>query len=87
MKPIDDSYKSEIKLRLAAAVKFLIKKKKYKSLRDFAASAGFEYAHVQRITSGKVDISLSTFFALANGFEISPASFAKIIENLGELET
>ncbi len=42
------------------------------SLRSFAARAGLEYSHVQRITKGKVDVALTTLFSLAEGLKISP---------------
>jgi len=42
------------------------------SLRSLAARSGLEYSHVQRISKGKVDLSLSTIFALAQGLDIPP---------------
>lgn len=46
-------------------------KKKELSMRKLAAAAGLEYAHVQRIASGKVNIELSTIVALADGLDMT----------------
>ena len=42
------------------------------SHRQFALQSNLEYSHVQRITKGKVDLTLTTIVALAKGLEISP---------------
>ena len=42
------------------------------SLRALAARSGLEYSHVQRICKGKVDLSLSTIFSLAQGLDLPP---------------
>ncbi|WP_149243044.1 helix-turn-helix domain-containing protein [Dyadobacter sp. 32] len=42
------------------------------SLRKLAAASGLEYSQVQRISKGKVNLSLSTIVALAEGLEMSP---------------
>ncbi len=42
------------------------------SLRAFAARAGLEYSHVQRITKGKVDVAMTTIFSLAEGLKVQP---------------
>jgi len=42
------------------------------SLRALASRSGLEYSHVQRISKGKVDVSLTTIFALAQGLNLSP---------------
>jgi transcriptional regulator with XRE-family HTH domain len=43
------------------------------SLRKLAAASGLEYSQVQRITKGKVNLSLTTIIALCEGLEVSPS--------------
>lgn len=42
------------------------------SLHQLAAEADLEYAHVQRIASGKVNLELTTVIALADGLGMTP---------------
>lgn len=42
------------------------------SIRKLASSAGLEYSQVQRIENGKVNIALTTLFALAEGLDVQP---------------
>ncbi len=60
------------KIRFGDAVLKAIKDKNL-SIRKLAASAGLEYAHLQRITKGKVNVELSTILAIAEGLEITPS--------------
>ena len=46
--------------------------KKY-SIRELASRSNLEYSHVQRIEKAKVNISLTTLIALADGLEIHPS--------------
>jgi len=64
--------KEDIQRKFSVGLKSAMKKKGL-SMRKLAAAAGLEYAHVQRIASGKVNIELSTIIALAEGLEISPS--------------
>lgn len=43
------------------------------SIRALASSSGLEYSQVQRIESGKVNLSLTTIHSLAEGLGIAPA--------------
>ncbi|SDF93922.1 Helix-turn-helix [Pedobacter terrae] len=43
------------------------------SIRKLASRSNLEYSQVQRIEQGKVNITLSTIHALAEGLEISTA--------------
>ncbi|MGN8056032.1 helix-turn-helix domain-containing protein [Pedobacter sp. 22163] len=42
------------------------------SIRKLAGNSGLEYSQVQRIEQGKVNISLTTIFALAEGLDLDP---------------
>jgi transcriptional regulator with XRE-family HTH domain len=63
--------KESIQLRFGSALKKAMKAKKM-SLHQLAAEADLEYAHVQRIATGKVNLELTTIIALANGLKMSP---------------
>ena len=43
------------------------------SIRKLANVSELEYSHVQRIESGKVNVALTTIYALADGLELDPA--------------
>lgn len=62
----------EVKLQKFGNAILKAAKEKDLSLRKLAAASGLEYAHVQRISKGKVNLELTTILALAEGLEISP---------------
>ena len=64
--------KEQILQRFAEAILGAAKEKDL-SLRKLAASSGLEYAQVQRIAKGKVNLALTTIVALCEGLEISPS--------------
>lgn len=69
--------KEEIKIKFARHLieldeTYAVQQGRKASLRSLAARSGLEYSHVQRISKGKVDLSLTTIFALAHGLEVSP---------------
>ena len=64
--------REQIQQRFATALLRAAEEKNL-SLRKLAAASGLEYSQVQRISKGKVNLSLSTIVALAEGLEISPA--------------
>ena len=47
------------------------------SIHELAASAGLEYAQVQRIEKGKVNLTLISILALADGLDVSPDTLLK----------
>jgi transcriptional regulator with XRE-family HTH domain len=63
--------KKEIQAKFGSALKKALKQKKL-SLRKLAIEADMEYAHVQRIATGKVNLELTTIIALSNGLKITP---------------
>lgn len=62
--------KEEIQIKFGKVIKILIEEKGM-SIHKLAAAAGLEYAHVQRITAGKVNLELSTIISLCRGLGIS----------------
>jgi len=64
--------KAQIQVKFGTALRKILKLKKL-SLHTLAAEADMEYAHVQRIAAGKVNLELSTIITLANGLKMSPA--------------
>jgi transcriptional regulator with XRE-family HTH domain len=64
--------RQEQQLKFGKALKAALKDKSM-SMRGLALSAGLEYAHIQRIASGKVNLELTTILAIAEGFEITPS--------------
>jgi transcriptional regulator with XRE-family HTH domain len=73
--------KEEIQVKFGKALKILIEEKGM-SIHKLAAAAGLEYSHVQRITSGKVNLELSTIMALCNGLGISSDRFFFVYESI-----
>ena len=64
--------REQIQQRFATALLRAAEEKNL-SLRKLAAASGLEYSQVQRISKGKVNLSLSTIVALAEGLEMSLA--------------
>ncbi|PSK90838.1 helix-turn-helix domain-containing protein [Taibaiella chishuiensis] len=73
--------KEEIQIKFGKAIKLLIEEKGM-SIHKLAAAAGLEYAHVQRITAGKVNLELSTIIALCRGLRISSDRFFFVYESI-----
>jgi transcriptional regulator with XRE-family HTH domain len=63
--------KEYIKQRFAKNLKAL-REKKGISLRELSLRANLEYSQVQRIEKGKVNLSLTTMIALAEGLDVHP---------------
>ncbi|MBB6274028.1 hypothetical protein HDF26_004501 [Pedobacter cryoconitis] len=79
-------WKEEIKLKFAEQMLKLLKDygEKHKvtpSLRKLATRSEFEYSHVQRISKGYVDISLTTIISLAKGLEMEPTKLLECFKN------
>ncbi|MET4138420.1 helix-turn-helix transcriptional regulator [Pedobacter sp. UYP1] len=79
-------WKEEIKSKFAEhLIELLVeygKKNSVKpSLRKLATRAELEHSHVQRISKGRVDISLTTIIALAKGLEIEPTRLLECFKN------
>lgn len=63
--------KEIIKKKFADNLKELREKKSI-SIRELSLRSNLEYSQVQRIEKGKVNLSLTTIIALADGLEVHP---------------
>ncbi len=68
--------KEKTLLKFAAHLKKL-REEKGISIRELAVRSNLENSHVQRIEKGKVNVALTTIFALADGLDISPDTLLK----------
>jgi transcriptional regulator with XRE-family HTH domain len=64
--------KAQHQVKFSVALKKAMKTRQL-SLRQLALEADLEYAHVQRIAAGKVNLELSTIVALADGLNMTVA--------------
>ncbi|WP_316834997.1 helix-turn-helix transcriptional regulator [Pedobacter nutrimenti] len=71
---------NEIQMRFAKALLKVIEQKNL-SLRKLALASELEYAHVQRITKGKVNPELGTIIKLCKGLGISTAELFACFDN------
>jgi transcriptional regulator with XRE-family HTH domain len=49
-----------------------LREKKGISIRELALRSNLEYSQVQRIEKGKVNLSLTTIMAIADGLDVHP---------------
>lgn len=84
MKAKDNSEKESIKLKYATALHHFLKNSKFGSLRKLATDSGMEYAHLQRVFSGKVDVSFTTSISVLEALEISPSDFFAVYDAVTE---
>lgn len=76
MKAQEKDEKTEIKLRYATALLKALQNSHLKSFRQFAMEAGMEPAHMQLISTGQLDVALTTSVALANALNIPYSKLA-----------
>ncbi|MBB6498965.1 helix-turn-helix domain-containing protein [Pedobacter cryoconitis] len=79
-------WKEEIKLKFAENLIELLAEYGKKngvnpSLRKLAIRAELEHSHVQRISKGRVDLSLTTIISLAKGLDIEPTKLLECFKN------
>lgn len=84
MKAKDNSEKESIKLKYATALHYALKNSKFESIRKLATDSGMEYAHLQRVFSGKVDVSLTTSISILEALEIKLSDFFALYETITE---
>jgi transcriptional regulator with XRE-family HTH domain len=84
MKAQEKSEKQKIKLRYAAALYKALTNSHLKSYRKLAKEAGMEPSHIQKISVGSVDVSLTINIAIANALGISYAELAKYYDSVNE---
>ena len=76
MKVLDKENARGIRIRFAAGLYKALKSSSFKSYRQLAKEAGLEHSHVQKISTGNKDITLTTTMAIANAFKLKYAEFA-----------
>jgi len=74
--------KARIKFRYAAALYKALQKSPITSFRKLAKEAGMEPAHIQKISVGKLDVTLTTSIAIANALGISYSELSTYYDNL-----
>ena len=84
MKAQNKAEKDRIKLRFAAAVHKALKDSKLDSYRQLAKEAGMESAHIQKISTGKLDLSLTKIIAISDALGLSFADLADFYVKLTE---
>ncbi|WP_126246209.1 helix-turn-helix domain-containing protein [Chitinophaga rhizosphaerae] len=82
MKPLELEEKIEIKLRYATALHKAFKASGLKSFRKIASLAGMEPSHIQRIASGKNDVTLTTNVAISKALGITYGEFARYFDEV-----
>ncbi|WP_341840399.1 helix-turn-helix transcriptional regulator [Chitinophaga caseinilytica] len=82
MKPLELEEKTEIKLRYATALHKAFKASGLKSFRKIASLAGMEPSHIQRIATGKNDVTLTTNVAISKALGISYGEFAQYYDEV-----
>jgi len=82
MKAQDKEEKDRIKFRFAAGLHLALKNSKLNSFRKLAKEAGMEPAHIQKISVGKLDISLTKSIAIAAALGISYTELASYYDNV-----
>ena len=75
MKAQEKLEKEEIKLRFATALDKLLKQSELRNYKKLAEAAGMESAHVQRISVGELDITVTTIVAISNALGLSFGEF------------
>jgi hypothetical protein len=86
MKAKDKSEKELIKLKYATGLEKALKESQFASFRELSIHISFEPSHIQRISTGKIDVVLTTNVALAEGLGMSLSQFSAYFDNVTEKE-
>lgn len=84
MKAQEKKQKDYIKLRFATALNKALDKSTIRSFRKLATEAGMESSHIQKISVGGLDVTLTTCIAIANALSISYTQLAREYEEVTE---
>ena len=84
MKAQEKEEKDEIKFQYAVGLYNALKDSSFGSFRKLAREAGMEPAHIQKISVGKLDVSLTTNVAIADALQISYSRLAEYYDNVTE---
>lgn len=82
MKALEKEDKNNIKFRFAVSLYKALLKSRHTSFRQLAKEAGMEPAHMQRISVGKLDVSLTTNISIANALGISYTELASYYDGI-----
>lgn len=82
MKAKETSEKDLIKLKYATAIYLVLKIGGFPSVRQIAAESGMEQAHLQRVFSGKVDVSFTTSISVIEALKISASKFFQTYDSV-----
>jgi plasmid maintenance system antidote protein VapI len=86
MKAQEKADKTTIKFRFAAALYKALSNSSIESFRKLAKEAGMEPSHIQKISVGQLDVTLTTSIAIANALGISYAELATAYDQVTERE-
>jgi transcriptional regulator with XRE-family HTH domain len=86
MKAQNKTEKDRIKIRFAAAIYKALKISELDSYRQLAKEAGMESAHIQRISTGKLDLSLTKIIAISDAFGLSFKELAGYYDSLTDTD-
>ena len=84
MKAQNKAEKDHIKQRFAAALQKALKDSKLDSYRQLAKEAGMEPAHIQKISTGRLDLSLTKIIAISDALGLTFADLADFYVTLTE---
>jgi hypothetical protein len=86
MKAEEKEQKEKIKLQFAAGLFKALRESGVESYRRLAKNAGMEPAHMQRISVGNLDLTLTTSIAIANALGMTFAELAAYFDSITEEE-
>ncbi|MEX6689674.1 helix-turn-helix transcriptional regulator [Danxiaibacter flavus] len=84
MKAQEKEEKNLLKWRFAVALYKAVKESGIKSFRQLAKEAGMEPAHIQKVSVGKLDVTLTTTIAIANALGISFTDLASYFDGVSK---
>jgi len=84
MKAQEKADKTAIKLRFAAALYKALSNSSIESFRKLAKEAGMEPSHIQKISVGQLDVTLTTSIAIAHALGMSFTELANAYDRVTE---
>ena len=87
MKALEKEDKDKIKFNYAVGLYKALKNSQWTSFRKLAKEAGMEPAHIQKISVGNLDVSLTTNIAIATALNISYTELAAYYDGVNENDT
>jgi plasmid maintenance system antidote protein VapI len=87
MKAQEKEEKAQIRFRYAVGLYKALQDSSLRSFRKLAKEAGMEPAHIQKISAGKLDVTLTTSIALAKALGISYTVLSAYYDGVTEKDT